>query len=50
MDQETERADPAENIVQFVDVLRRRRSSTQVSPTTEPEIAPEDDEPPPDAA
>ncbi|HEY3849173.1 MAG TPA: hypothetical protein VGL95_18885 [Acetobacteraceae bacterium] len=31
MEQETERADPADKIVPFNDVLRRRRSSAEVS-------------------
>ena len=51
MEQEAERADPAENIVRFVDVLRRRRSSSQDNQEmTERTVTPEDDKPPPDAA
>jgi hypothetical protein len=51
MAQEPEQADAAENIVQFTDVRRRCKSTVQNSQTmSEPNGAPHDDEPPPDAA
>jgi hypothetical protein len=51
MEQETERTDPVENVVQFFDAVRRRRSFAQFSQTTTESVgAPEDDGPPPDAA
>jgi hypothetical protein len=48
MEQETERADRADNIVRLSDVLRRGRLSSEVSqPITRPADAADDDDPRP---
>jgi hypothetical protein len=45
MAQELEQADAGENIVQFTDVRRRRKSTAQNNQTmSEPKGAPQDDE------
>jgi len=51
MAQEPEQTDTAENIVPLIDVRRRHKSNAQNNPpVSEPRGAPQDDEPPPDAA
>jgi hypothetical protein len=51
MAQEPEQAGAAENVVQFTEVRRRRKSTVQNNQTmSEPKGAPQDDERPPDAA